>query len=108
MITKPPPKLSAPTLNAVQTSEACRAAPPARLHDGGARSRAARTATAATAAPPPAPAARTQSGGVDDRKSAASAMITTRPGTIKPAPPTSAPGHPPTRPAQKMASWVDE
>jgi hypothetical protein len=57
-------------------------------------------ATAATAAPAPAPAPRTHTGGDPLRKTAASARIATSPGRMNPAPPTSAPGSPPTRHAQ--------
>ena len=65
------------------------------------------TATAGTAAPAPAPAPSTHSGGEPVRNSTDKARITTSPGTMNAAPPTSAPGRPRIRQAQKIASWVD-
>jgi hypothetical protein len=58
------------------------------------------TTTATTAAPAPAPIARIKRGGSSPSASAAIASTISRPGTIKPRPPISAPRNPPTRCAQ--------
>ena len=79
----------------------------ARRRLSGIRLEPAWSATAATAAPAPAPAPLIQRGGEPERKSAASARIRSSPGTMKQAPPTSAPMRPRSRQAQKIASWVD-
>ena len=68
---------------------------------------AAASATAGTADPAPAAAPRTHSGGRAARNSADRARMMIRPGTMKQAPPTSAPAGPRSRQAQKMASWVE-
>src|SRR5581483_6835752 len=64
-------------------------------------------ATAATAAPAPAPAPRTQWGGEHARNRIDRAITVATLGTMNPRPPTSAPGVPARRYAQKIASWVD-
>ena len=74
-----------------------------RAQLAGTRPLAALSATAGTAAPAPAAAPRTQSGGRWARKSADSARISTRPGTMKQAPPTIAPSVPRSLQAQKIA-----
>ena len=61
-------------------------------------------ATAGTAAPAPAPAPSTHSGGDVLRNRAASAKMTTNPGAMNAMPPASAPAHPRSRHAQKIAS----
>jgi hypothetical protein len=68
---------------------------------------AALTATAGTAAPAPAAAPRTHAGGECARNRTDSARMMMRPGTMKQAPPMSAPIGPASRQAQKIASWVD-
>ena len=68
--------------------------------DAGTRVAPARTATAATAAPAPAAAPRIHRGGDASRKTTASAMMSARPGTMKAAPPTTAPTRPRSRQAQ--------
>ena len=65
------------------------------------------SATAGTAAPAPAAAPRTHSGACGAKNSTDSARITTRPGTMKHSPPTSAPAGPRRRQAHRMASWVE-
>ena len=59
------------------------------------------------AEPAPAPAPRTHAGGDWARNSADSASITVTAGTMKHRPPTTAPGGPARRRAQKMHSCVD-
>src|SRR5580693_9615325 len=91
---------------AAHLARAGRAAPILRQL-AGARPMAALSATAGTAASAPAAAPLIQTGGWAARKTADNARMTISPGTMKHAPPTSAPRGPRSRHAQKIASWVE-